>query len=79
MLESQPADGVGQFDVDPDVVAVEFEGVVAEQATVDVDLHPQPSQRRLHHQLPMTVVIGVALKVDRPDPGAGIGPIDSFG
>ena len=46
MLEAQPLDGVGELDVDAEVVGIELELVALEQRALLVDVHEQASRRR---------------------------------
>jgi hypothetical protein len=66
VFEAQAVDGVGEFDVDEDVVAVELEHVGLAGAVVLDDVHHQPGDVAVDGELPVAVGVGVGL--ERLDP-----------
>ena len=64
VLEADAVDGVVQFDVHAQVVAVELELVAGAQAAVIVKVRLQRGHRAFEAQLPVLVLRGVGLVVD---------------
>ena len=64
MLEAQPLHGVGELDVDAQVVGVELELIALEQAGVLVDVHDQLGDVAVEFQLPVAVARGLGLEID---------------
>ena len=65
MFESDATDGVGQFDVDADVVAVELQFVVAEQAPARRNVHRQPRRATVDLEVPVRVRVGLTFERDQ--------------
>src|SRR6185437_623503 len=72
MLEAQPLDGVGQLDVDAEVVRVELELVAGAQAAILVHVHRQVSDAVFGRELPMLVAVGLGAEVDGRCIGHGV-------
>ena len=64
MLEAQPLHGVGQFDIDAEIVGIQLELVAFEQAAILVDVHGQGRDIALDSQLPMPVARRIGLEID---------------
>src|SRR5262249_43287350 len=64
MLEAQPLDRVGQFDIDAEIVGVELEIVAIEQPRFLVDVHHQCGDFAVDSQLPMAIARRLGLKTD---------------
>ena len=58
VLEPQPLDRVGQFDVDAEVVGIQFQLVVGREARVLVHVHRQGRDRTVERRLPVPVAVG---------------------
>ena len=65
MLKADAADGVVEFNVNAEVVAVELEFVARPQATILVKVGPQRRNRAIEFQRPVAVARGMALVFDR--------------
>jgi len=70
-LEADALQGVGELDVDAQIVGVELELVAGPNRCVFGDIHRQRRDRALERQAPMPVAIGVGTVVDEGS-GAGI-------
>ena len=64
MLEAQPLDGVGEFDVDAEVVGVELELIAAEQAALLVNVHDQRRDLAIDAKLPVAIARGLGAVID---------------
>jgi hypothetical protein len=64
MLEAQPLHRVVEFDIDAEVVGIEFELIAVEQAAGLVDVHDQLGDIAIELQLPMPVATRLGLEVD---------------
>ena len=64
MLETQPLHGVGEFDVDAEIIGVQLELIAFEQAGILVDVHRQRCDIALDGQLPVPVARRIGLKID---------------
>ena len=64
MLEAQALDGVGELDVDAEIVGVELQLVVRRQARVLAHVHRERGDRAVEGQLPVLVVVRVGIKGD---------------
>jgi hypothetical protein len=64
MLKANAVDGIVEFDVNSQVVAIEFELVTRPQAGVFVKVGEQGSHGAIELQLPVFIVCGVGLIVD---------------
>src|SRR3982074_3346593 len=62
--EAQEVGGVGELDVDAEVVGVELELVAFEQRALLVDIHRQGRYVAIDRELPMPVLRGIGLEVD---------------
>ena len=65
MLEAQPLHGVGEFDIDAEIVGVQFELVPLEQAAVLVHVHGQSGGIARHIELPVPVFRRLGLEIDK--------------
>ena len=65
MLEADPVDRVVEFDVDPEVIAVELELVARAQPGVLVEVGQERRHRSVEFELPVPVAGGLGLVVDR--------------
>ena len=65
VLEAQALDGVGELDVDAEVVGVELQLVVVGQAGVLAHVHRQRGDRAVEGQLPVLVGVGVGFEGDQ--------------
>ena len=72
MLEAQPLHGIGQLDVDAEVVGVQLELIALEQPGVLVDVHEQLGDLAVEFQLPVAIALGLGLKIDAL--GHGVAP-----
>ena len=64
MLETQPLHGVGELDVDAEIVGIQLELIAFEQAAILVDVHGQRRDVAFHAQLPVPVARRIGLKID---------------
>ena len=64
MLEAQPLDCVGKFDIDAEIVGVELELVAFEQRALLVDVHEQRGDVAVDLELPMAIARRRGLKID---------------
>ena len=64
VLEAEALDGVGELDVDAEVVGVQLQLVVRRQAGVLADVHRERGDRAVEGQLPVLVAVGVGFKSD---------------
>ncbi len=64
MLESESPDGVGELDVDGEVVRVELELVFVTEASGGIDVHIQIRDTAIESETPVLVSIGMGLKID---------------
>ena len=64
MLEAQPLDGVGEFDVDAEIVGVELELVALEQPALLVDVHQERRDVAVDREPPMAVARRIGLEID---------------
>ncbi len=75
MLEAQPLDGVGELDVDAEIVGIELQLVAFVQPALLVDVHGERRDVAVDGELPMAVVRRIGLEID---PGLAVGEL-SFG
>ena len=77
VLEAQPLHGIGELDVDAQVVGVEFQLVAVEQSGVLVDVHDQLGHLAIELELPVAIAPRLGLEVDAcchaPPPPMGVG------
>ena len=77
MLEAQPLHGVGELDVDAQIVGVELQLVAAEQPGILVDVHDELGDLAVEGELPVAIAPRLGLKVDTcchaPAPPMGVG------
>ncbi len=64
MLEAQPLHGVGQLDVDAEIVGIQLELIAFEQAAILIDVHGQRRDVACDIQLPVPVARRIGLKID---------------
>ena len=64
MLEAQPHDGVGQFDIHAQIVGIELELVTRDNGRFFVDGERQRGQRRLNGDAPVAVVGWMCLECE---------------
>ena len=64
MLETQPLDRVGEFDVDAEVVGVELQLVAFEQPALLVHVHGERGDIAIDGKLPMPVARRIGLEID---------------
>ena len=64
MLEAQPLHGVGEFDVDAEIVGIQLELIALEQAAILVDVHGQRRDVAVDGELPVPVARRIGLKID---------------
>ena len=64
MLEAEALDGVGELDVDAEVVGVELQLVVVGQAGVLAHVHRERRDRAVEGQLPVPVGVGMSIEGD---------------
>ena len=64
MLEAQPLHGIGQLDVDAEIVGVELELVAGLQPAILVHVHGEVGDAGLQRELPMLVTGGLGAEVD---------------
>ena len=65
VLEAHALDGVGELDVDAEVVGVQLQLVVGGQAGVLAHVHRQRRDGAVEGQLPVLVAVGAGLEGDR--------------
>src|SRR4029079_15819168 len=71
VLEANALDGVGQLDVDAEVVGIELQLVVGRQPGVFLDVHRQRGDRAVEGQFPRPVDVGGSIEGDGRDRGLG--------
>ena len=64
VLEAQPLHGVGELDVDAEIIGIQLELVALEQAAILVDIHGKRRHLAVDRQLPMTIAGGIGLEID---------------
>ena len=64
MLEAQPLDGVGEFDVDTEVVGIQLELVAFEQGALFVDVEKERRDIAVDLELPVPVAGRIGLEID---------------
>ena len=64
MLEAQPLDGVGQFDVDAEIVGVELQLVALEQRALLIDVHHERGDVAVDLEPPMAIARRLGLEID---------------
>ena len=64
MLEAQPLDGVGEFDVDAEIVGIQFELVAFEQRALLIDVEQERRDIAVDLELPMAVARRIGLEID---------------
>ena len=58
MLEANPLDGVRQFDIDAQVIRIQFELVTLGERLVFLHVHREPGHRAFDRKFPVPVLIG---------------------
>ena len=64
MFEAQPLERVGEFDIDAEIVGIQFQIVAFEQAGFLVDIHGERRHVAVDRELPMPVAFGRGLEID---------------
>src|ERR1700681_1278548 len=64
MLEAQPLHGVGEFDVDAEIVGIQLELIALEQPGILVDIHGQRRDIACDVELPVPVARRIGLEID---------------
>src|SRR4051812_26602775 len=64
VLEAQPRDRVGQFDIDAEIVGIELQLGAGKQTAGWIDVERQPRDRSVDVEPPMAVAGGVCREVD---------------
>ena len=62
MLEAEALDGVGELDVDAEIVRVELQLVVRREAGVLAHVHRQRGDGAVEGQLPVLVAVGAGIE-----------------
>jgi hypothetical protein len=78
VLEAETLDGVGQLDVDREVVRVELELVAGAERMVRVHVHGEPGDARIagaYIEAPVAVAAGMGLEPDRVERLGGFGHV----
>ena len=65
MLETQPLHGVGEFDVDAEIVGIQLELIAFEQPAILVDIHGQRRDLAIDVKLPVPVARRIGLEIDK--------------
>ena len=69
MLEADPLNGVGELDVDAEVVRVQLQTVVTTQACVLLDVHRERRHRTIERKLPVFVAARMGVEGNRREGG----------
>ena len=64
MLEAQPLQRVGEFDVDAEIVGIQLQKIALEQAAILVHVHGEGGDVAIDRQFPVPVAGGLGLKTD---------------
>ena len=64
MFEAQPLHGIGEFDVDAEIVGIQLELITLEQPAILIDVHGERRDVAVDRQLPMPVARRIGLKID---------------
>ncbi len=64
MLEAQPLERVGKFDIDAEIVGIEFQVVAFEQRALFVDVEEERRDIAVDLELPMPVAGRIGLKIN---------------
>ena len=65
MFEAQALHGVGELDVDAEVVRIQLELIAFEQPAILVDVHRERRNVAVDGKLPMPVARGFSLEIDK--------------
>src|SRR6185503_18387606 len=65
MLEADALDGVGELDVDAEIVGIELQAVVGAEAAVLLYVHRQRRDRPVERQLPVAITVRMTLELNR--------------
>ena len=65
VLEADALQGVGELDIDAEVVRIELQPVIGREPGVFADVHRQRGDRPVDGQCPMFVAIGMGFEGDR--------------
>ena len=64
IFETQPVDGVGELDVDAEIVGIEFQLVAFEQPGLFVDVHGERRDIAVDRELPVPIARRLGLEID---------------
>ena len=64
MLETQPLDGIGEFDVNAEIVGIQFELVAFEQRALFIDVEKERRDIAVDLELPVPVAGRIGLEID---------------
>ena len=65
MFEAQPLHGVGEFDIDAEIVGIQLELIAFEQPAILIDIHRQRRDLAVDIELPMPVARRIGLEIDK--------------
>ena len=71
MLEAQALHGIGQFDIDAEVVGIELQLVAGPEAAILVHVHGEVGDALFECELPVLVAAGLGAEVDQRGFGHG--------
>ena len=63
MLKTQSLNGIVQFDIDPDIVGIQFQFVTGKHGAVLAHVHLQPGNGAGRRQLPVPITIRMCLEI----------------
>ncbi len=75
VLEAEALNGVGELDVDAEVVGVQLQPVIRLEATVLLDVHRQRGDGPFERQSPVAIGLRLPLEVDWPRRRRGLHPV----
>ena len=64
MLEPQPLHGIGQLDIDAEIVRIQLELVAFEQPAILIDIHRQRRDVAIDGDFPVLVARRIGLEID---------------
>jgi hypothetical protein len=64
MLETQPLHGIGQFDIDAEIVGIQLELVAFEQPAILIDIHRERRDVAIDGDFPMLIARRIGLEID---------------
>jgi hypothetical protein len=62
VLEADSLDGVGELDVDAEIVGIELQLIVRREAGVLAHVHGQRGDGAIERQLPVLIAVGAGIK-----------------